>query len=196
MRNIVTAIMVLVLTLGLLSCGGGIITPIKNYTSAHYGIEVNLPDGWAASENGDMGIMHEQGLVSFNSWGQKDFWARAKTTNNPDGSLKSAETSPYIVASQIPRGGAYIALVEISGPPYTPGKIPTEYTLNNLSGLYQPHDWRQDSADSAYIKSFYKAGADMKLVVTCSQNATDDTVNQVNNLLKSWTFVNFSTDTN
>ena len=189
MKHWFMGIMILVLGLGLLSC-----SDYSNYTSASYGLEVNLPDGWAAVETGDLGIMHEEGLISFNSRGQKDFWARAKTTYNPDGSPKSVESSPAIVASQIPVGGAYIALVATSGPPNFGGEKPTEYALNDLSGLYQPHDWRQDTVAFAYFKGFYKAGTGLTLFVACSQNATDETVSQLNALLKSWKFVNFSTE--
>jgi hypothetical protein len=193
MKNIPTIVVILSLIFGALSCSADSLK-VYNYTSEHYGIKITLPGGWAAAEDGNLGIMHEKGLVAFNSWGQKDYWARAKTTYSSDGSPSSVESSPYIVAAQIPPGGAYVALVEISGPPPSSDNLPPEHNRDDLSGLFQAHDWRQDGSGSVYYKNFYKAGSDLILVVACSQNATDKTVAQINDLLKSWRFVNFSPD--
>jgi hypothetical protein len=66
--------------------------------------------------------------------------------------------------------------------------MPDEYTQNDLSGLYQPHDWREDSATYAYFKSFYRHDSWLDLFVACSQNATDDTVDELNDLLQSCRF--------
>jgi hypothetical protein len=159
------------------------------FHSDQYNIEVQLPSGWAAAEGpGDLGIVREEGLVSFNNWGQNNFWARAKITDNPDGS-RTIEYGPHIVASQVPVGGAYVALLHISGPPRALDDQPTEYTLDDLSGLYQPHDWRQDSANYAYFKTFYKNNSDLTLVIACHKNASDETVAQLNELLRSWRFI-------
>jgi hypothetical protein len=195
MRFIIVLIIILVFIISLTACdnGASIIKPSSvsigpgNFFAQNYGVEVTLPSGWAAVEGpGNLGIIHEEGLVSFNSWGQRDFWAQAKTTNNPDGS-RSIEYGPDIVASRVPDGGAYITLGEISGPPGSSYYTPEEYSRNNLSGLYQMHDWRQDSA-SAYYKEFYKGGAELSLIIACNQNASDETVAQINDLLKSWKF--------
>lgn len=155
-----------------------------------FNIEVQLRPGWAAVEGPtSLRIPRSEGLISFNSWGQDDFWAYAIQDNNPDGSV-SLHYGPSEVASQVRKGGAYVALVMTSGPPRAIGsELPIEYALDDLSGLYQPHDWRQDSATWAYFKAFYRDDSDLTLVIACHTNASDETVDRLNELLKTWRFI-------
>jgi hypothetical protein len=120
--------------------------------------------------------------VAFNSWGQKDFWARAIQTDN------SAEYSNQIVTSQIPDGGAYVVLIRIYAP-VTPGSdTPPEYSLSDLSGLIKLHDWRENSDQGAQSFEFYKWARYLSLGIACSPNASDAIVSSLNNLLQSWKF--------
>jgi len=52
--------------------------------------------------------------------------------------------------------------------------------------LYQPQDWRQDSA--ATFIQFYKWGRDLRLEISYHPDASDKTVAELNNLLASWRF--------
>lgn len=179
------------------ACTNSVPTTITSisYHSAKYNMNVQISLGWVGIEGPtNLKFPGIEGLVAFNSWGQTDFWAKAESENNTGGPI-SFHYSPAVVASQIPGGGAYIALVEEDGPPYIDEK-PVEYTGNDLSGLYQSHDWRQDSADEAYFKNFYKGGLDLTLVVACSPNASDQTIAQINDLLKSWRFGKAATTSN
>lgn len=159
-----------------------------------YSIEVELPPGWRRVD-GPKYIMHHQEMqVAFNSWGQDDFQTQAIQDKNPDGSIKSIHYNPGIAASQIPDGGAYVSLERITfDPPIlgqnTPTNSSNEYNLDDLSGLYQPHDWRKDSATYAFYKEFFKGGSRYSLVIVCTQNATDETADNLNKLLRSWKFI-------
>ncbi len=157
----------------------------NRFYSDKYDIEVQLPSGWAAVEGPENLVLPRyEGLVAFNSWGQDDFWARGV---NYDTDTHSIIYSPYVVAAQVPNGGAYVALVEISGPPYI-NHPPPEYELGDLSGLYQPHDWREVGA-SACFKTFYRNGIQLQLEIYCHPDASDETVTELNDLLRSWRFV-------
>jgi hypothetical protein len=166
-------------TINFVSIGPGI------FHSDKYNLEIKLPSGWAAVEGPETLFRSGslEGMVSFNSWAQNNFWAR--------GSNNNSESSVYngsIIASQIPQGEAYVALVAENGPPYI-GKPLPEYKFNDLSGLYKPHDWRQDNTFSAYIKTFSRGGAILELEVYCHPNASDETLTALNNLLQSWRFL-------
>jgi hypothetical protein len=156
------------------------------FRSDEFHVEVQVPDGWAAVEGPERLIMtgHLQGQVAFNSWGQRGFWAHAV---HPSGSVKSYRYGPEDVMSQIPEGGAYVALTLVSGPPSF-GPEPPQYERSDLGGLYQPHDWRQDSATEAQFITFYKWGESFELVVAYHPDASDETVTQLNDLLQSWKF--------
>ena len=125
---------------------------------------------------------HLQGQVAFNSWGEKDFWARAIRTGN------SSEYSTATVMSQVPEGGVYVALARIQGPPRPPGDNPAEYALTDLSGLFEPHDWRREANQGAQFFQFYKWGRDLSIEIACSPKASGNTVSQLNDLLQSWRF--------
>jgi hypothetical protein len=160
------------------------------FRSDEFYLEVQLPPGWAAVEGPEFLMQHLEGQVAFNSWGQKDFWAREVRKVLPDGSIEYSQYGPADVASQIPDGEAYVALVRTFSPPPPPPdyNTPPEYMLDGLSGLYQPHDWRQDSTSYAYFKTFYMRDSWFELVISCNQNASDETVNELNDLLQSWRF--------
>ena len=166
---------------------GGVSVSIGHgiFYSDKYNLQVNLPSEWAATEGpaNIFGVGTIEGLVSFNSWGQSDFWVREINNSMGTGTTYSGS----VVTSQIPEAGAYVALALENGPPYE-GTVP-EYELNNLSGLYEPHDWRRDSALWAYVKMFYKDGLTFRLEVFCHPEASDETVNALNDLLKSWRFL-------
>jgi hypothetical protein len=160
----------------------------NRFYSDKYYLEVELPPGWAAVEGPEnLCSLHYEGQVAFNSWGQNNFWARAVSTGSSGEYTGSIAYSASLVASQIPDGGAYVALVSTDSPPYI-GDSPTEYELNDLSGLYQPHDWRQDSASHAYFKTFYRDGSELQLEICCHSDASDETVAELNDLLQSWRF--------
>jgi hypothetical protein len=138
---------------------------------------------WGTAEGPEsIAITSMVGDVAFNSWGQANYWAHEKVEGD------SHVYSPGTVMSQIPEGGAYVALVEINGPPVMPGSEPPEYTLNDLSGLITRHDWRQDASASAQFISFYKWGRSLQLEVGCKAGASDATVAALNDLLQSWRF--------
>ncbi|HEY40585.1 MAG TPA: hypothetical protein G4O18_01855 [Dehalococcoidia bacterium] len=172
-----------ILTLLLLvACNSG-----NKFCSDKYHIEVELPPGWAAVEGPEnLFSLRYEGLVAFNSWGQNDFWARAVDMGSSDKYTASIAYSASLVASQIPSGGAYVALVNTDSPPYIDS--PTEYELNDLSGLYQPHDWREVGA-SAYFKTFYRNGSEFQLEIYCHPDASDETLAELNDLLLSWRFL-------
>jgi hypothetical protein len=153
-------------------------------------LQVQLPEGWVAAEGPErLSITgHTEGQVAFNSWGQEDFWARAVRL---PGSDNSYSYGPEDVMSQIPEGGAYVALVIESGPPNFEQES-SDYNLSDLSGLYQPHDWRQDSVTGAQFIPFIKWGQVLELEVACHPNASNETVDQLNKLLQSWRFDEFS----
>ena len=152
-------------------------------------LEVQLPSGWAAVEGPEGFLESFHGQVAFNSWGQEDFWAREvlieKTADH-----ETYRYSTQTVMNQIPRGGAYVALVSISGPMSVAHSIspPAEYALNDLSGLWQPHDCREDAESGAQFMEFYKWGRDLRLEVCCHPKASDKTVAELNDLLQSWKF--------
>jgi hypothetical protein len=151
------------------------------YHSEEGDLTVGLPDGWAAVEGPEYLARPFEGQVSFNSWGDNDFWASEVRSGN------SFTYSPETVISQIPEGEAYVALVRIWGPPSPDDYDPPEYTLDDLNGLCQPHDWRQDSAGAQFFQ-FYKWGRDLRLEIACHPDASDETVAALNDLLASWRF--------
>jgi hypothetical protein len=154
-------------------------------------LSVQLPEGWAAVEGpGYLGMQHIEGIVSFNSWGQSDFWARAlyKEGTASDNYTASITYSGSIVASQVPKEGAYVALTLVSGPPPDFDGYPLQYPCNDLSGLLSPHDWRKPPASSATFLNFYKWGRSFTLEVYCHPEASDETVDKLNQLLMSWRF--------
>lgn len=152
------------------------------YHSEEGDLTISLPDGWVAVEGPEYLTHPYDGQVAFNSWGENGFWAREVRTGS------SSSYSTQIAMSQILEGGAYVALVRIWGPPRMPDYAPPEYTPDDLSGLCQPHDWRQDSATDAQFIQFYKWGRDLRLEVACHPGASDKTVAELNDLLESWRF--------
>jgi hypothetical protein len=123
-----------------------------------------------------------KGYVAFNSWGQKGFWAHELSKDNIEA------YDPQTVISQVPRGGAYVVQDEIVTLAASPGNEPAEYTLNDLSGLIIPHDWRQDATSQAQSINFFKWGRLLQFYIACQSEASDSTVSALNNLLQSWKF--------
>jgi hypothetical protein len=185
-KRFIFLVLTLSLTLVMTSCPG-----IKNeapslFTSPQSGVEVKLPAGWKGVDGPEsIAVKTLTGLVAFNSWGQTDFWAREIITYNPDGTMNSAHYGPADLASQVPDGEAYVALVQIQGPPSSPVNEPGEYTLDDLSGLIDAHDWR---LDGAVFEEFHKSDMSLSLEIFCSPTALDKTVEGLNNLLQSWRF--------
>jgi hypothetical protein len=176
-----------------MSCNDTSPTIRNNFESQKYGISVNLPDNWASAEGPEtLMIQAYDGLLAFNSWGKAGFWIHASEIKRPE--VSGSSFSAEVIAAQIPAGGSYIALMASSGPPDSIGYTPDEYNRNDLSGLYTEHDWRQDEFPRVYIKDFYKAKTHLSLVIACKKDASDATVAQLNALLKSWKFTNFSTE--
>ncbi len=161
----------------------GISANVSTYRSDNSFLTVDLPDGWAAAEGPEYLARPYSGEVAFNNWGGKGFWAHEVRSGN------SAQYGPGTVMSQVPDGGAYVALVEIGGPPrISDEEAPPEYVRDSLGGLFQPHDWRQDSVIEAQFFQFYKWGRDFQLEVACRPDASDETVAELNFLLESWVF--------
>jgi hypothetical protein len=178
-------LLVVMILSNIISCNDAIPKIENNFTAQHYGISVNLPEGWAAAEGPEMIMIQAyDGLIAFNSWGESDFWIY------PD----NISLSPDVITAAIPSGGAYIVLLESDGPPDEEGHTPDEYSRDDLSGLYTEHDWRQDEFPRIYYKEFYKAKTHLMLIIACKKDASDATVAQLNALLKSWRFVDFKVD--
>jgi hypothetical protein len=161
---------------------------VTSFKLPDFGVTAMIPVGWAAAVGPESIVPGRvDGLVSINSWGKQGFWPHSINNYNADGSIRSTGLNAGDLYSMIPSGGAFIILEKMDTPPFI-GKGPTEYSLNDLSGLYEPHDWRQDSSNFGYSKSFFKAGSQLGLGVVCNYYATDETVAQINDLLKSWKF--------
>jgi hypothetical protein len=180
MRKTLVGVILVGAVLFIVSCAGP--TDGNVYHSEVAYLTVALPDGWAAVEGTEYLAHPFEGQVAFNSWGEEDFWAREVRIGS------SSTYSPQTVISQVSEGGAYVALVRIWGPPRLDDYAPPEYTLEDLSGLCQPHDWREDSATDAQFIPFYKWGRDLRLEIACRPDASDETVGGLNILLASWRF--------
>ncbi len=194
MRYLCALTMILALAISYSACSsdessGQPSSPPSLFRSDELYLEVQLPSGWAAVEGSESLAEHFYGQVAFNSWGQDDFWAREvlieKTADH-----ETYRYGPQTVMEQIPKGGAYVALVRIVGPPSLRevSEYPDEYALNDLSGLWQPHDCREDDESVAHFMEFFKWGRDLQLVVACHRKASDRTVAELNDLLQSWRF--------
>jgi hypothetical protein len=93
-----------------------------------------VPEGWGRA--GGPGLIDPArgrfaGQVAFNSWGKEEFWTHQQQNGN------SYTYSPGVMMSQVRAGGAYVALVEINGPPRIPGDSPPEYASNELGDLLE-----------------------------------------------------------
>jgi len=159
------------------------------FRSEKYYLEVQLPDGWAAVEGPEFLMMHLEGQVAFNSWGQQDFWVRETREEHTDGSVSYTYGKPRDVMSQIPEGGASVLLLRLTGPPPADDYVtPPDTVAGDLGGLWQPHDWRQDSETGAQLKELFKYGRWLQMWVACRPDASDETVAALNDLLESWRF--------
>jgi hypothetical protein len=154
----------------------------KLFRSEQFFLSVQLPQKWASAEGPEHMAKPYEGQVAFNSWGEANFWAREIQSGN------SFTYSPGTVISQIPEGGAYVALVRVNGPPGDGSNLPEEYDQNYLSGLVTLHDWRLDASSTAEFVNFYKWSRSLTLWIGCKVNATETTVVELNNLLQSWKF--------
>jgi len=160
----------------------GASTPETNYVAPGYPLKVRLPSGWAAA--GDTFLMfHENGLAAFNSWGEPGFWAQPQKEYS-DGS-GSVTYSPAIIASCVPPGGAYVSLVWLSGPP-SGFELRWPWPPRKLD--YTPHDWRTDASNAAASLEMQRHGKYLYLYVVCKNDASDETVAALNDLLASWRF--------
>ena len=136
-------------------------------------LEVTLPPRWAAAGPEDLGF-RVSGLVAFNSWGEAGFWGREV----------GGKYGSEVIMEQIPRGGAYVQLVEVVGPAVRQGHYAGEHEQEDLGGLWEEKDWR---VGPTFIR-FYKWGRSLSLGVYCDRNAADATIEAVNALLESWRF--------
>ncbi len=153
------------------------------FRSDQFHLTVQSPQGWTVAEGPESLVRSKiKGYAAFNSWGQKGFWAREMSVDN------GVALNPQTIISQVPAGGAYVALVENVTLAAPPGNEPSEYALNDLSGLITPHDWRQDASAQAKIVSFFKWGRLLGFHIVCRTDASDDTVTALNSLLQSWEF--------
>ena len=193
-RNLYALTIILALAISCAACSsdetsGQPPSPPRLFRSDENYLEVRLPSGWAAVEGSESLAEHYHGKVAFNSWGQDDFWA-GEVLIEKTADHETFRFGAQTVMEQIPKGGAYVALVRISGPLHIAHSLspPSEYTLDDLSGLWQPHDCRQDAESGAQFTEFYKWGHDLQLVVGCHRKASDETVTELNDLLQSWRF--------
>jgi hypothetical protein len=148
------------------------------FRSGECHLEVTLPPGWAAAEAKAI-VPRVYGWVAFNSWGQAGFWA---------GMLRNSY-GPETTMEQIQDGGAYVQLVEGSGPPVMQGHYAGEHERDDLGGLWEEKDWRVgETIQGVTSIDFYKWGRSLSLGVYCNQDASDATVEAVNALLESWRF--------
>lgn len=143
---------------------------------------VQVPAGWGAADGPETLAKPFEGQAAFNSWGEKDFWAREIRN------YASLTYSVWTVKQQVPDDGAYMAIVQIYPPGGEVSDPPAEYTLNDLSGLCQPHDWREEAASGAHFIDFYKWRRFLRLEICCNAGASDATVDALNDLLQSWKF--------
>ncbi len=158
-------------------------SPISLFRSQQINVSVELPPGWVAADGPEnITLKSLKGVVSFNSWGEPGFWVHERHEGN------SYTYGPSVVISQMPKGGAYIALIEINGPPPPVGEVPQEYASQDLGGLFMSHDWRKDASAADGSLRFYKWKQWYELQITCSTRASDSTVAGINALLKSWRF--------
>jgi hypothetical protein len=117
------------LALLLITCGTPAPTEVL-FRSDLYHLEVTLPPGWVAAEGPQWLARPFTGLVAFNNWGESDFWAPAVTRGD------STTYSPQSTLGQVPEGGAYLALVHLSGgPPRQTDDYGPEYEHQDLSEL-------------------------------------------------------------
>jgi hypothetical protein len=153
------------------------------FRSDSFYLSVQLPAGWAGVEGPEsLARSKINGYVAFNSWGQEGFWARELSKDNIEA------YDPQTIISQVPHDGAYLVLDEIVTLAAPPGNEPPEYTLNDLSGLTKPHDWRHDASSQAQSICFFKWGRLLQFYIACQSEASDSTVSALNNLLQSWKF--------
>jgi hypothetical protein len=153
------------------------------FRSNQFYLSVQLSQGWAAAEGPESLARNKiKGYIALNSWGQKDFWAREMSKNNEEA------YGPQEILSQVPDGGAYVVLNENVTLAAALGNEPPEYTLNDLSGLITPHDWRQDASAQAQSVNFFKWGRLLGFYIACRSDASDSTVSSLNSLLQSWKF--------
>jgi hypothetical protein len=158
-------------------------TPARFRSQAAH-LEVDLPAGWAASEQGGLLARPFEGLVAFNSWGAEGFWARQVASATNEG--LSFSYSPETVLGQVPVDGAYIVLVDFSGgPPTSPEEYGPEHTSRDLEGLWEPGDCRASGPSDS---TFFKWGRRLRLEVYCGSQAGEETRAAVDRLLASWRF--------
>lgn len=146
-------------------------------------LSVQLPVGWAVFEGPEslVSTSHLTLQIAFNSWGKRYFWAHSFRTET------SEQYGADVVASQVPEGGAYLALVLNNMPPVY-DEYPLQYPCNDLSSLLLSHNWRQPPASSATFINFFKWGRSFNLEIYCSPEASDETIAELNQMLVSWRF--------
>jgi hypothetical protein len=153
------------------------------FRSDQFYFTIQLSQDWAVAEGPESLFQSKiKGYVAFNSWGLKGFWARAVETAN--GFTYGGEA----LLSQIPAGEAYIVLDENVSLAAPPDYEHPAYTLVDLSGLFTPHDWRQDASAQAQSFSLFKWDRYLVFYIACRSDASDSTVNELNHLLQSWKF--------
>jgi hypothetical protein len=155
-------------------------------------ISARLPAGWARN---DKPVISRDPLghgpipiIAFNSWG--DIQYCAGYTQNGGNISYGLQT----IMPQLKSGGAYIVMNEQT---YFPGGIisslPPEYTPNDLSGLhdYFTSSWFPFSDPPISVGSdFYKRCHFLDIWILCTSNASKTIVQQLNDLLNNWRFVN------
>lgn len=168
--------------------GGTAPGPVLFQSEANY-ISATLPPGWAAAEGpADLSggvLMHAPtGIVSFNSWGEAEFWAVGQSQQVGDGML--ASLGPEQILDQIPDHGVYLVLTEFAR---FAGKVIVspdyhEHTAQDVNELGQPADCHSGNI----LVNFTKWGRAYQLGLYCAPTADDAVIDQANELVASLRF--------
>lgn len=151
------------------------------FSLEEFGLQGELPGGWTAAEGPEPVAEPFTGLAAFNSWGEENFWAREVTTET------SARYGGEVVLSQIRANGAYIVLLEQNGgPAVNEGE---QFAEESLGGLWQVEDCRRSGTPiGAHHLTFQKEGRAFALEVYCAPLVSDQTAEQVNQVVESLQF--------
>lgn len=154
--------------------------PTGNYRSDSNYLSVYLAPGWATVEGPTLYGKALEALLFFNSWNETGAWASHREIGMP------LSNYPETTIAHMRQDGAFVALFRVWVMLVPPGEEPPEYERNDLLGLLSIHDWRTESGSGVKSITFYKWGRYFRLDVYCSPGASDQAVNQLNDLLRSW----------
>jgi hypothetical protein len=183
-------ILVILLASGVLVACSTVTTagPTPTIATIHYRseanqLEVDIPSGWAVAEGPEFLAKPFEGLLAFNSWGQKDFWVGQEETQTDNGIAYTFGNET--VLRHIPSDGVYIVLINFAGPYSPPSKYGPEHKQQDLNDLWATKDCREEGA---IVLSFYKWGTNLNLDIYCGSKVSKDLSSRVNQFIQSWSF--------